>query len=182
MKDAIFIRSIPVLQAEKSVGYQRYFSSVAGTPGKVIRHMTPDFGVCEVDLDMQMSFLNAAPSQSFDWGGVRGEMSGNVRLWDVGRVCDHHLKRRFYQLTRFTISELGFTMPSEFLTITTSVRQAAAHTADWRRNRFTIVWCHEHADWAVRGAMSTSELVIPMTEFPWILHPHPEWTSGAYMY
>ena len=32
--------------------------SVTCTTGKVIRHMTSDFDVCEVDLDMQMSFLN----------------------------------------------------------------------------------------------------------------------------
>ena len=45
--------------------YQRYFSTVDCTPGKVIRHMTFDFDVCEVDLDMQMSFLNAAPLYNF---------------------------------------------------------------------------------------------------------------------
>ena len=39
----------------------RYFSPVAFNRRKVTRHVTPDFDICEVYLDMQMSFLNAAP-------------------------------------------------------------------------------------------------------------------------
>ena len=46
----------------RKILYPRYFSSVACAPRKVIRrHMTSDFDVCALDLDMQMSFLNAAP-------------------------------------------------------------------------------------------------------------------------
>ena len=60
MTDVTFIRSIPVLLAEENL-YRRYFSLVACNARKGIRHMTSDFDVCEVDLDMQMSFLNAAP-------------------------------------------------------------------------------------------------------------------------
>ena len=41
--------------------YPRYFSLVACIPRKVVRHMTSDIDVCEVDLGMQMNFLNAAP-------------------------------------------------------------------------------------------------------------------------
>ena len=36
-------------------------SPVACTFRKIIRHMTSDFDVCEIDLDMQMSFLHTAP-------------------------------------------------------------------------------------------------------------------------
>ena len=39
--------------------YPTYSSPVACTHRKVIRHMTSDFDVCEVDVNMQMSFLNA---------------------------------------------------------------------------------------------------------------------------
>ena len=39
----------------------RYFSPVACTPRKVIRQTTSDFDAFEIDLDMQMVFLNAAP-------------------------------------------------------------------------------------------------------------------------
>ena len=35
-------------------------SPVACTFRKIIRHMTSDFDVCEIDLDMEMSFLSAA--------------------------------------------------------------------------------------------------------------------------
>ena len=52
MKGVTFIRSISDLHAEHSV---------ACTPRKVIRNMTSGFDVGEVELDMQMRFLNAAP-------------------------------------------------------------------------------------------------------------------------
>ena len=38
-----------------------FFRPIAHTHKNVIRWMTSDFDVCEVDQDMQMSFLNAAP-------------------------------------------------------------------------------------------------------------------------
>ena len=41
--------------------HPRYGSPVACGREKVIRHMTSDVDVCEIDLDTQMSFLNAAP-------------------------------------------------------------------------------------------------------------------------
>ena len=36
-----------------------YLSPVACTPTKVIRHMTSNSDVCEIDLDMHMNFLQA---------------------------------------------------------------------------------------------------------------------------
>ena len=45
----------------RKILYPRYFSPVACIPRKVIRHMTSDFDVCEIDMKMQMSFLNASP-------------------------------------------------------------------------------------------------------------------------
>ena len=33
----------------RTILYPRYFSLVACTPGNVVRHMTSDFDVCEVD-------------------------------------------------------------------------------------------------------------------------------------
>ena len=37
------------------------FSLIACTPMQVVRHVISDSDVCKVDLDMQMSFVNAAP-------------------------------------------------------------------------------------------------------------------------
>ena len=51
----------PVKFYTRRILYPRYFSSVARTPRKVTRRMTSDFDVCEADLGMQMSFVNAAP-------------------------------------------------------------------------------------------------------------------------
>ena len=44
----------------RKILYPCYFSPVAFTPRKVIKHVTSGFDVCDVDLDMQISFLNAA--------------------------------------------------------------------------------------------------------------------------
>ena len=41
--------------------YSCNFSPADCTPRKVIRHMTSDFDVCEIYLDMQTSSLNAGP-------------------------------------------------------------------------------------------------------------------------
>ena len=73
MTDVTFIRSIPVLLADKSVP-RLFFSGHLYPPQKkkekkekkkkkekVIRHKTSDFDVLEIDLDMQPSFLNAEP-------------------------------------------------------------------------------------------------------------------------
>ena len=38
----------------------------------------------------------------------------------------------------------------------------------WRQNKFTIFLCHKQAGWPVRGTTLASELLIFMTEFPWI--------------
>ena len=43
-----------------------YFSPVAFIPRKIIRHLTSDFDACEIDLDLQMSFLNAASWKMFE--------------------------------------------------------------------------------------------------------------------
>ena len=56
-------------------------------PEKVIRHMTSDYDVCEIDLDMQMSFLNAAPFDSM-WRGAPKEwrrLEQKLCMGDVGR-------------------------------------------------------------------------------------------------
>ena len=58
--DVTFIQSVPVLHAENSVPT---LSPVAFTPRKVIRHMTSDSEVWEIDLNTKMSFLNAAPGK-----------------------------------------------------------------------------------------------------------------------
>ena len=47
----------------RKILYPHYYSTVAYTLRKVIRHMTSDFNECEVDLDMQMNLLSAAPLQ-----------------------------------------------------------------------------------------------------------------------
>ena len=60
MKAVTFIRSFPVIHAGHFVPTLFYFSPVACTPRKVSRHMISNFDVCKVDVDMQMSFLNAA--------------------------------------------------------------------------------------------------------------------------
>ena len=39
-----------------------------------MRHRTSKFDICEVDLDMQMSFLNAAPC------GTTGGLHGDFKL------------------------------------------------------------------------------------------------------
>ena len=54
MKDVTVIRSIPVLHEGKNL-YPHYFSLVTCTPREFIRHMTSDFDLCKVDLDMQSS-------------------------------------------------------------------------------------------------------------------------------
>ena len=59
MKGVTFSWSMPVLHAKNSVA--TLFLSGCLYPQKVIRHMASDFDVCEINLDMQMSFLNAAP-------------------------------------------------------------------------------------------------------------------------
>lgn len=41
--------------------YPHYFSLVDCTPREVIRHLTFNFDECQIDLGMQMSFLNAVP-------------------------------------------------------------------------------------------------------------------------
>ena len=53
MTNVTFIRSIPLAHA--------IFFPSGLYPRKVISHTTPDFDVSEIDVDMQMSFLNAAP-------------------------------------------------------------------------------------------------------------------------
>ena len=60
MKDVTFIRSIHVLHAENS-SHTLFFSGRLCTPRMVIRHMTSNCDVCNVDMDMQMSCQNAAP-------------------------------------------------------------------------------------------------------------------------
>ena len=45
----------------RKILYPGCFSQTACTPGKVIRHMTSNFDVCEIDLDIPMSLLNAMP-------------------------------------------------------------------------------------------------------------------------
>ena len=50
------------------------FSPVVCYLRKVIRHMTSDFDVCEVDLNEQMSFLNAGLSEWY-----QGETAGLTR-------------------------------------------------------------------------------------------------------
>ena len=59
MTDVAFIRSIPVLYTKKSVPMQFFSSRLYSQKGQTF--MTSDFDACEIDLDMQMSFLNAAP-------------------------------------------------------------------------------------------------------------------------
>ena len=49
--------------------------------------MTSDYDVCEIDLDMQMSFLNAAPFDSM-WRGAPKEwrrLEQKLGMGDVGR-------------------------------------------------------------------------------------------------
>ena len=59
-KIVTFIRFyIKVSHAENSVS--TLFFSDRLYPRKVIRHMTCDFDLREVDLDVQMTFINAAP-------------------------------------------------------------------------------------------------------------------------
>ena len=45
----------------RKILYPHYLSPVACTPRKVIRHVTSQFDVREVEMDMQTSRLNAAP-------------------------------------------------------------------------------------------------------------------------
>ena len=59
IKDVTVILSIPVLHAENSL--PTLFFPVACSPRKVIRYMISDFDVYEVDVNMQMNFLNAVP-------------------------------------------------------------------------------------------------------------------------
>ena len=58
VKDATFIRFTAILHAEK-ICTQAIFLQSLCIPRKVTRHMTSDFDVCEVDQDVQMSFLSA---------------------------------------------------------------------------------------------------------------------------
>ena len=58
--DVTFIWSISVLYVENSV--PMLFSPVACKPRKVIRHTTY-FDICKTNLDLQISFLNAARCQ-----------------------------------------------------------------------------------------------------------------------
>ena len=59
MKDVTFTWPTPVLHMENSV--TMLFFSAHLYPEKVVRHMTSNFDVCDVDLDMEMSFLNTVP-------------------------------------------------------------------------------------------------------------------------
>ena len=58
MKDITFTRFIPAVHAENT---HAIFVPSLVSPRQVHSHVTSDFDVCEVDLDRQMSFLNAAP-------------------------------------------------------------------------------------------------------------------------
>ena len=60
MKDVTFIRSIIILTRGKFCTYTIFFIRSL-VPLEKLRHMTSDFDVCEVDMNMQMSFLNATP-------------------------------------------------------------------------------------------------------------------------
>ena len=64
-------------------------------------------------------------------------------------------------------SGLGFTQPSELLTLTSSLRQSSRPYSR-RGNKFTTVLFHAQADLPVRGMTSASKLLIVMTECPWI--------------
>ena len=55
-----FIQSIPVRGYTRKILYTRYLSPVARTLRQVYSRVTSDSDVCEVDLDMQVSFLNTA--------------------------------------------------------------------------------------------------------------------------
>ena len=59
MTDVTFTRSIPVLHAEKSVGLP-IVSRVACIPRKVIRNVTSDSDVPEIEMDMRMSYRSSA--------------------------------------------------------------------------------------------------------------------------
>ena len=48
----------------RKILYPRCFLAVACIPRTVIRHITSDFDVSELDLDMQMGILNAAPRET----------------------------------------------------------------------------------------------------------------------
>ena len=58
-----FIHFIPVIHVENP----RYLSPVACTPRQVHSCMTSNSDMCEVDLDMQMSFLNTALFTLLHW-------------------------------------------------------------------------------------------------------------------
>ena len=57
----------PLQFQTRKILYPWYISLVACTVTKVIRHTTSDSDVCEVDLHMLMSFLNAAPYHIRVW-------------------------------------------------------------------------------------------------------------------
>ena len=59
MTDITFIWSIPFSHAENSV--PNLFSAGRLYALKVIRHVTSDTEVCEIDMFTQMRFLNVAP-------------------------------------------------------------------------------------------------------------------------
>ena len=89
--------SWPIL-ALNHAGFFSFFSLVACTPRKVMRHMTSRFGICEIGLDMQIGFLNAAPCTK------------HFHLWasDSGSINIHGSEICFWYEFEFLGTQLGW--------------------------------------------------------------------------
>ena len=98
----------------RKILYPRYFSGVACTPSKAIKHMTSDF---EVHLDMQMSFLNAAP-----WS-MKVSKSYNTEPARRPTLCVDITRTN----TAKTSSSLGIVWKWNSQTFTTMTRHRARH-------------------------------------------------------
>ena len=99
MKDVTFIRSIPVSHAENSV-LTLFFSGRK----KVIRQTTSEFDVYEVDLDVQMTFLNAATwsfqSQKIKipWQDALYSLQRTKWITDITKRQNKQIRIRFFLL------------------------------------------------------------------------------------
>ena len=97
MKDVTFIRSIPVSHAENSV-LTLFFSGRK----KVIRQTTSEFDVYEVDLDVQMTFLNAATwsfqSQKIKipWQDALYSLQRTKWITDITKRQNKQIRIRFF--------------------------------------------------------------------------------------
>ena len=115
MTNVAFIQSIPVLNAENSV--PTLFLSGRLDPKKGYHTHDLRFGVCGIDLDMQVSFLNRLHHETLIWD--RMKRFGSDMIFAVGLALNQVKKLSCLGLKNFTVPlrllprEVLFAFPGE---------------------------------------------------------------------